>query len=121
MIILISEFLLHLTDIITNHLLCTWADLGLLMKSCIDQGQLVPDDVISRLILSSLRGIEQTSWLLDGTTLTPLKLVFFKHIVDELCGLFKVAPQHTSVSLQGFLVPWLRPRLWTPCVMWTLL
>ncbi|XP_048030436.1 GTP:AMP phosphotransferase AK3, mitochondrial [Megalobrama amblycephala] len=41
-------------------------DLGLLMKSCIDQGQLVPDDVISRLILSSLRGIEQTSWLLDG-------------------------------------------------------
>ncbi|CAM4730604.1 unnamed protein product [Leuciscus chuanchicus] len=41
-------------------------DLGLLMKSCIDQGQLVPDDVISRLILSSLRGIERTSWLLDG-------------------------------------------------------
>uniref|UniRef100_A0A8C1X3M8 GTP:AMP phosphotransferase AK3, mitochondrial n=1 Tax=Cyprinus carpio TaxID=7962 RepID=A0A8C1X3M8_CYPCA len=41
-------------------------DLGLLMKSCIDQGQLVPDDVISRLVLSSLRGLEQTSWLLDG-------------------------------------------------------
>lgn len=41
-------------------------DLGLLMKSCIDQGQLVPDDVISRLILSSLRGLEKTSWLLDG-------------------------------------------------------
>ncbi|XP_051539732.1 GTP:AMP phosphotransferase AK3, mitochondrial-like [Myxocyprinus asiaticus] len=41
-------------------------DLGLLMKSCIDQGQLVPDDVISRLILSSLRSIGQSSWLLDG-------------------------------------------------------
>ncbi|XP_043106276.1 GTP:AMP phosphotransferase AK3, mitochondrial [Puntigrus tetrazona] len=41
-------------------------DLGLLMKSCIDQGQLVPDDVISRLILSSLRGLEQSGWLLDG-------------------------------------------------------
>lgn len=41
-------------------------DLGLLMKSCIDQGQLVPDDVISRLILTSLRGLEKTSWLLDG-------------------------------------------------------
>lgn len=40
--------------------------LGLLMKSCIDQGQLVPDDVISRLILASLRDMEQSSWLLDG-------------------------------------------------------
>lgn len=41
-------------------------ELGLLMKSCIDQGQLVPDDVISRLILSDLRGLGQCSWLLDG-------------------------------------------------------
>ncbi|XP_059401598.1 GTP:AMP phosphotransferase AK3, mitochondrial-like [Carassius carassius] len=41
-------------------------DLGVLMKSCIDQGQLVPDDVISRLVLSSLRDLEQSSWLLDG-------------------------------------------------------
>ncbi|XP_076140012.1 GTP:AMP phosphotransferase AK3, mitochondrial [Alosa pseudoharengus] len=41
-------------------------ELGLLMKSCIDQGQLVPDDVISRLILSNLRSMEQSSWLLDG-------------------------------------------------------
>ncbi|CDQ80137.1 unnamed protein product [Oncorhynchus mykiss] len=36
------------------------------MKSCIDQGQLVPDDVISRLILTEMRSIEQSSWLLDG-------------------------------------------------------
>ncbi|KAJ3605289.1 hypothetical protein NHX12_027339 [Muraenolepis orangiensis] len=41
-------------------------DLGLLMKSCIDNGQLVPDDVISRLILSDLRRLENKSWLLDG-------------------------------------------------------
>ncbi|TRY66799.1 hypothetical protein DNTS_009588 [Danionella cerebrum] len=41
-------------------------DLGLLMKSCIDQGQLVPDDIISRLIMSSLRDLEHTNWLLDG-------------------------------------------------------
>ncbi|CAL8321202.1 unnamed protein product [Lota lota] len=40
-------------------------ELGLLMKSCIDQGQLIPDDVISRLILSDLRNMEN-SWLLDG-------------------------------------------------------
>ncbi|XP_029484415.1 GTP:AMP phosphotransferase AK3, mitochondrial-like [Oncorhynchus nerka] len=41
-------------------------ELGLLMKSCIDQGHLVPDDVISRLILTEMRSIEQSSWLLDG-------------------------------------------------------
>lgn len=80
---------------ITDHLV--YADLGLLMKSCIDQGQLVPDDVISRLILSSLRGIERTSWLLDGTTLTPLKHAFAKHTVDVLHGSFMFAPH--SVAL----------------------
>lgn len=42
------------------------SELGLLMKSCIDQGQLVPDDVMSRLILGDLRAIDQSSWLLDG-------------------------------------------------------
>lgn len=36
------------------------------MKACIDQGQLVPDDVMSRIILSDLRAIGQSSWLLDG-------------------------------------------------------
>ncbi|KAM3599260.1 uncharacterized protein V6R79_002748 [Siganus canaliculatus] len=41
-------------------------ELGLLMKSCIDQGQLVPDDVISRLILRDLRALDQQNWLLDG-------------------------------------------------------
>ncbi|KAM3873852.1 GTP:AMP phosphotransferase AK3, mitochondrial [Diretmus argenteus] len=41
-------------------------DLGLLVKSCIEQGQLVPDVVISRLILSDLRTMDQSSWLLDG-------------------------------------------------------
>ncbi|XP_010875675.1 GTP:AMP phosphotransferase AK3, mitochondrial isoform X1 [Esox lucius] len=41
-------------------------ELGLLMKSCIDQGQLVPDDVISRLILTEMRNMDQSSWLLDG-------------------------------------------------------
>ncbi|KAM6985280.1 GTP:AMP phosphotransferase AK3, mitochondrial [Aplochiton taeniatus] len=41
-------------------------ELGLLMRSCIDQGQLVPDDVISRLILKDLRLMVETSWLLDG-------------------------------------------------------
>ncbi|KAI4886028.1 hypothetical protein NFI96_024194 [Prochilodus magdalenae] len=41
-------------------------ELGLLVKSCIDQGQLIPDDVISRVILSNLREMDHSSWLLDG-------------------------------------------------------
>ncbi|XP_053195418.1 GTP:AMP phosphotransferase AK3, mitochondrial [Scomber japonicus] len=41
-------------------------EFGLLMKACIDQGQLVPDDVMSRLILSDLRAMDHSSWLLDG-------------------------------------------------------
>ncbi|XP_036451733.1 GTP:AMP phosphotransferase AK3, mitochondrial [Colossoma macropomum] len=41
-------------------------ELGLLVKSCIDQGQLIPDDVISRLMLSHLKDMDQSSWLLDG-------------------------------------------------------
>ncbi|XP_026196116.1 GTP:AMP phosphotransferase AK3, mitochondrial [Anabas testudineus] len=41
-------------------------ELGLLMKACIDQGQLVPDGVMSRLILSDLRALGPNSWLLDG-------------------------------------------------------
>lgn len=41
-------------------------ELGLLMKSCIDQGRLAPDDIMSRLILRDLRALDQSSWLLDG-------------------------------------------------------
>ncbi|KAL7847875.1 hypothetical protein AOLI_G00225930 [Acnodon oligacanthus] len=41
-------------------------ELGLLVKSCIDQGQLIPDDVISRLMLSNFKDMDQCSWLLDG-------------------------------------------------------
>ncbi|KAJ8339010.1 hypothetical protein SKAU_G00357960 [Synaphobranchus kaupii] len=41
-------------------------DIGLLLKSSIDQGQLIPDDIMTRLILLELRNLEQNSWLLDG-------------------------------------------------------
>ncbi len=42
------------------------------MKSCIDQGQLVPDDVMARLILGDLRALDKSSWLLDGKSLSLL-------------------------------------------------
>ncbi|KAA0703779.1 GTP:AMP phosphotransferase AK3, mitochondrial [Triplophysa tibetana] len=61
-------------------------DLGLLMKSCIDQGQLVPDDVISRLILTSLRNMNQSSWLLDGFPRT----VAQAEALDSMCDVDSV-------------------------------
>lgn len=57
-------------------------ELGLLMKACIDQGQLVPDDVISRLILSELHGLEHSSWLLDGFPRT----VTQAEVLDGVCS-----------------------------------
>lgn len=41
-------------------------ELGLLMKTSIDQGHLVPDDIMSRLILGDLKAMDHSSWLLDG-------------------------------------------------------
>lgn len=48
-------------------------ELGLLMKACIGQGQLLPDDVMARLILHDLRALGDDSWLLDGFPRTILQ------------------------------------------------
>ncbi|XP_053558526.1 GTP:AMP phosphotransferase AK3, mitochondrial [Bombina bombina] len=42
------------------------SEIGLLVKSYIDQGQLVPDEVMTKLILHDLNNIGKISWLLDG-------------------------------------------------------
>ncbi|XP_014820573.1 PREDICTED: GTP:AMP phosphotransferase AK3, mitochondrial isoform X1 [Calidris pugnax] len=41
-------------------------EVGILAKSYIDQGQLIPDDIMTRLMLSELKGLDQYNWLLDG-------------------------------------------------------
>ncbi|XP_069481823.1 GTP:AMP phosphotransferase AK3, mitochondrial [Ambystoma mexicanum] len=41
-------------------------EFGLIVKSFIAQGQLVPDDVITRLIMHELKELDQHHWLLDG-------------------------------------------------------
>ncbi|XP_053312577.1 GTP:AMP phosphotransferase AK3, mitochondrial [Spea bombifrons] len=41
-------------------------EIGLVAKSYIDQGQLVPDDVITKLILQELNNMGSNHWLLDG-------------------------------------------------------
>ncbi|KAB0398943.1 hypothetical protein E2I00_015874, partial [Balaenoptera physalus] len=40
--------------------------IGVLAKTFIDQGKLIPDDVMTRLVLHELKNLTQYSWLLDG-------------------------------------------------------
>ncbi|XP_025000547.2 GTP:AMP phosphotransferase AK3, mitochondrial isoform X3 [Gallus gallus] len=41
-------------------------EVGILAKSYIDQGRLIPDDIMTRLMLNELKGLDQYNWLLDG-------------------------------------------------------
>ncbi|XP_067886563.1 GTP:AMP phosphotransferase AK3, mitochondrial [Heterodontus francisci] len=41
-------------------------EVGLLAKSFIDEGKLVPDDTMTRIILHELKEMKQYNWLLDG-------------------------------------------------------
>lgn len=43
------------------------AEFGREAKKYIDHGHLVPDDLITHLMIDELRKIEHESWLLDGT------------------------------------------------------
>ncbi|XP_063277935.1 GTP:AMP phosphotransferase AK3, mitochondrial isoform X2 [Prinia subflava] len=41
-------------------------EVGILAKSYIDQGQLIPDDIMTQLMLNEIKGLDRYSWLLDG-------------------------------------------------------
>ncbi|XP_027490309.1 GTP:AMP phosphotransferase AK3, mitochondrial isoform X3 [Chiroxiphia lanceolata] len=41
-------------------------EVGILAKSYIDQGRLIPDDIMTQLMLTELKGLDQYHWLLDG-------------------------------------------------------
>lgn len=41
-------------------------EIGVLAKTFIDQGKLIPDDVMTRLVLHELKNLTQYNWLLDG-------------------------------------------------------
>lgn len=43
--------------------------MGILAKSYIDQGQLIPDDIMTQLMLSEIKGLDRYNWLLDGKLL----------------------------------------------------
>ena len=44
----------------------TFSDYGEKVKSFMDKGDLVPDDIVTKLIFSELANKTETSWLLDG-------------------------------------------------------
>lgn len=52
-------------DILRNHIRNNTA-LGVEAKKYTTGGLLVPDDLVTKLILSELKGVEDRSWLLDG-------------------------------------------------------
>ncbi|XP_064607346.1 GTP:AMP phosphotransferase AK3, mitochondrial-like [Liolophura sinensis] len=62
---------------------------GLAAKSYIDQGQLVPDDIMVELILSELKGLRSESWLLDGfpRTLPQAKALHAEEPVEMVLNL----------------------------------
>ncbi|NXR98094.1 KAD3 phosphotransferase, partial [Oxylabes madagascariensis] len=41
-------------------------EVGILAKSYIDQGQLIPDDIMTQLMLNEIKGLDRYNWLLDG-------------------------------------------------------
>jgi len=44
----------------------TFTEVGILAKFYIDQGHLIPDDIMTRLVLNELKGLDRYNWLLDG-------------------------------------------------------
>ncbi|XP_041909896.1 GTP:AMP phosphotransferase AK3, mitochondrial isoform X4 [Corvus kubaryi] len=49
-------------EVITQRIL----EVGILAKSYIDQGKLIPDDIMTQLMLNELKGLDRYNWLLDG-------------------------------------------------------
>ncbi|MEE6523158.1 hypothetical protein FKM82_021899, partial [Ascaphus truei] len=64
-------------------------EIGGVAKSYIDQGQLVPDDVITQLILQEIGGMRQNYWLLDGfpRTVPQAEALDKAHKIDSVIDL----------------------------------
>ena len=55
---------------------------GLAAKKFIDQGHLVPDDVMVELIVNELQPLKGHNWLLDGRCYIYSDLLLHSHIVQ---------------------------------------
>ncbi|XP_005296844.2 GTP:AMP phosphotransferase AK3, mitochondrial isoform X1 [Trachemys scripta elegans] len=56
-------------------------EVGVIAKTYIDQGQLIPDDIMTRLMLNELKNLHRYHWLLDGFPRT----VPQAEALDETC------------------------------------
>ncbi|KAM4879128.1 GTP:AMP phosphotransferase AK3, mitochondrial isoform 2-T2 [Sylvia borin] len=48
-------------------------EVGILAKSYIDQGQLIPDDIMTQLMLNEIKGLHRYNWLLDDVPFETIK------------------------------------------------
>lgn len=67
------------------YLVCV-SEAGVLVKSYVDRGILVPDDIMTRLMLPKLEQLSTHSWLLDGESSS---IFLFIHVCDSYtCPVF---------------------------------
>ncbi|XP_019333710.1 GTP:AMP phosphotransferase AK3, mitochondrial isoform X1 [Alligator mississippiensis] len=64
-------------------------EVGVIAKTYIDRGQLIPDDIMTQLVLRELKTLEQYSWLLDG----------FPRTVPQAAALDKTCQIDTVIDL----------------------
>lgn len=65
----------------------TFAEVGILAKSYIDQGQLIPDHIMTQLMLNEIKSLDQHNWLLDGKLPCWVSLCMERKSVLENLGL----------------------------------
>ncbi|XP_003216610.1 GTP:AMP phosphotransferase AK3, mitochondrial isoform X1 [Anolis carolinensis] len=83
-------------------------EIGIIAKSYIDQGQLIPDDIMTQLMLNELKSLEKNNLLLDG----------FPRTVPQAEALDKVCPIDTVIDLdvpfetiqQRLTARWIHPN-----------
>lgn len=71
-------------------------EVGLMAKTFMDKGHLVPDEVISALIINELRLLKQHSWLLDGKIMDNLD--FHDSFLNSLSDLIYRLPKNSQTG-----------------------
>ncbi|XP_072215185.1 GTP:AMP phosphotransferase AK3, mitochondrial isoform X2 [Excalfactoria chinensis] len=83
-------------------------EVGILAKSYIDQGRLIPDDIMTRLMLNELKGLDQHNWLLDGSETSTLLCVSNKRKIEENVGpLWKETGDRITYAMKAEILSFL--------------
>ncbi|XP_049629976.1 GTP:AMP phosphotransferase AK3, mitochondrial isoform X1 [Suncus etruscus] len=94
-------------DLLRDNML-RGTEIGVLAKTFIDQGKLIPDDVMTRLVLHELKNLTQYNWLLDGfpRTLPQAEVLDRTYQIDTVINLnvpFEVIKQRLTAR-------WIHPK-----------